>query len=54
MKKAKQDNYPWAELFATFPDDYSSRELTSEEIKQCEDLRKELRRSQETQERHNI
>ena len=48
MKKTKQDSYPWAELFATFPDDHSPRELTPDEIKQCEDLRKELRRSQET------
>ena len=33
-------NYPWAELFATFPDDGDGRELTAEESAKCQALAK--------------
>ena len=34
---------PWAELFATFPDDGSDRELTPEEAARCRELAADLR-----------
>jgi hypothetical protein len=34
---------PWAELFATFPDDGTARELTNEEQMKCQKLERQLR-----------
>ncbi len=39
---------PWADLFNTFPDDGSGRELTADEAAQCRDLERRLYASQTT------
>ena len=43
LEAKKRNPYPWAELFATFPDDGSPRELTSEEQEKCTRLSRKLK-----------
>jgi len=40
--KSKEVKTPYAELFASFPDDGSARELTPEEQRKCQELAKKL------------